>query len=136
LLWQHPITTGDLRHDSAWSKRLLDYPGLVIRRPTTPAANSFDQLDPAHKALRLKRKVKPRHKPVLETRLRDRQLHISRHILKNVLTTSLTVKAIAVVFQFMDPVVSERRFPRSRESCGAMNLGSASDARRGVIFSA
>jgi hypothetical protein len=27
---------------------------------------TIDQLDPAHKALRLKRKVKPRHKPILE----------------------------------------------------------------------
>ena len=37
-----------------------------IHRPTPPPADSVDDLDPAHRPRRLKRKVKSRHKPILD----------------------------------------------------------------------
>lgn len=45
-------------------QRLRDDPRLVIHRPVTPAASAVDHLKTPRLPLRVKHKVKSRHKPI------------------------------------------------------------------------
>lgn len=64
LLRPETITPGDLGYDCVRLQRLRDDPRLVIQRPVTPAASTVDHLETPRLPLRLKRKVKSRHKPI------------------------------------------------------------------------
>ncbi|MGX7877108.1 hypothetical protein ACVDG5_034700 [Mesorhizobium sp. ORM6] len=64
LLRPKAIPTGDLGNDCVGLQRLRDDPRLVIHRPMTPTASTVDHLETPKLPLRVKRKVKSRHKPI------------------------------------------------------------------------
>lgn len=64
LLRPKALPTGDLGNDCVRPQRLRDDPRLVIHRPMTPTAGTIDHLETPKMPLRVKRKVKSRHKPI------------------------------------------------------------------------
>lgn len=64
LLRPKAIPTGDLGNDCARLQRRRDDPRLIIHRPVTPTAGTVDHLETPKLPLRVKRKVKSRHKPI------------------------------------------------------------------------
>ena len=64
LLRPQAIAAGDLGNDCVRLQRLRDDPRFVIHRPLTPAASTVDYLETSRLPLRVKRKVKSRHKPI------------------------------------------------------------------------
>jgi hypothetical protein len=64
LLRRQPMPARNHRHRCSRLQRLLNDPRLVIHRPTTTPADTGDHLDAPDKPIRLKRRVKSRHKPI------------------------------------------------------------------------
>lgn len=64
LLWEQPVSPGNLGNDRAWYQRLLDDPGLVALGEPTTASRLRDRFQPARRRVRPKRMVKHRHKPI------------------------------------------------------------------------
>jgi hypothetical protein len=62
VLRREAVPTRHLGHHRAWHERLFENEDLIVRRPPPPATNPIDQLNAAQRPLRLKRKVKSRHK--------------------------------------------------------------------------
>jgi hypothetical protein len=64
LLRAQAMPTRHFRHDSARRQCLIQYPRFLIRRPTTAPARTIDYFKAMWNALRVKRKVKSRHKTI------------------------------------------------------------------------
>ncbi len=58
------MLTCHLGHDRTRRQSFFQNPRLLIGRPATPAARTVDHLDTARYPLRVKRKVKSRHKTI------------------------------------------------------------------------
>jgi transposase len=66
------VSTRNLRHHRTGNEGLFENASLLVHRPTPPAADAVDYLDPAQPLrlkrrvppLRLKRRVKPRHRTI------------------------------------------------------------------------
>src|SRR5690606_9423301 len=63
-LWPQAMPARHLGHNRARHQRLRHDPSLVVERPTPPPAGPVDHLKAMNLPLRLKRKVKSRHKPI------------------------------------------------------------------------
>lgn len=75
LLWRSAMSTRDLRDDRVRSQRLFDRQRLLPFGPPAPTTSSSDHLDaPKPGAVRLKRRIKSRHKPYLQIRRSDSPL--------------------------------------------------------------
>ncbi len=64
LLGPQAVTTSDFRHDRTRRQCLLHDLRLLIRRPATTTTGAVDHLKSARNPLRVKRKVKSRHKTI------------------------------------------------------------------------
>lgn len=64
LLRPEAIPAGDLGNDCVRLQRLRDDPCFVIHRLLTPTASTVNHLKTSRLTLRVKRKVKSRHKPI------------------------------------------------------------------------
>ena len=77
LLRRCAMSTRDLRDHRAGSERLFDRLRLFVVRPTPPPASARDHLDATRRRrLRVKRKIKSRHKPIPKSGNQTRRSHL------------------------------------------------------------
>ncbi|MGD0764671.1 MAG: hypothetical protein ABR929_16090, partial [Roseiarcus sp.] len=82
------MSTRDLRDDRVGSERLFDRPRLLLVGPTPPPDSARDHLNaPRRRRLRVKRKIKSRHKPISKSGNQTRRSHLQ---IEGVSTTPLT----------------------------------------------
>ena len=94
------MPTRDLRDDRIGSERLFDRPRLLLIGPTPPPARSRDHLNATRRRrLRVKRKIKSRHKPISKS---GNQTCRSRLQTEGVSGTPLTVDDALHVAPLLD----------------------------------